>query len=125
MEVQSPAKFGKFTLDVFPHLSASQFDQRICAWRRMRASIWGSRYVLLGMYSSSSVALPNISSPKSFKLSDALWSTPKHVLKISQFRSYFPRAIKKFRGKLMPLGAERISMSARDGVPAPEATMAY
>ena len=77
------------------------------------------------MYSSNSVYLSDISSPNSFKPSGALWSTPKHAPTISQVQSHCLRAIKKFRGKVMLLGAERISTSTRDGTPAPEATMAY
>ena len=125
MAVQSPSKLGKGTSDVLPHCAAIQFDQRICAWRRMSASTWGQRAASRGMYSSKSVSLDGISSPNSFKSLDTLWSTPKQVPTINQVRSHCPRTIEKFRGKVTPSGAERISTSAKDVAPAPEATMEY
>ena len=77
------------------------------------------------MYSSKSVSLANISSLNCFKPSDALWSTPKHIPTTSRVRSNCLRAIQEFCGKVTSSGAERISLSARDGAPVPEATMAY
>ena len=77
------------------------------------------------MYSSSSVSFANISSPNSFKPSEVLWSMLKHVLTINQVWSHCLRATKKFCGKVTASGADRISTSYRDGVPVPEATMAY
>ena len=77
------------------------------------------------MYTSESVSLANISYLNSFKPLDALWSMLKHVPTTSLVRSHCPRAIEKFRGKVTLLGAKRISTSARDRAPTPEATMAY
>ena len=37
-----------------------------------------------------------------------LWSTPKHVATISLVLNHCPPAIKKFRGRVTPLGAHRI-----------------
>ena len=125
MAVQIPAKFGKGTSAVLPHCAAIQFDKQICAWRRMSAGPWGRRAASRGMYSSNFLPLANISSPNSFKLSDALWSTPKQVPTNRRVRSHCPRAIEKFCGMVMPSGAERISASAKEGAPMPETTMAY
>ena len=125
MAVPSPAKLGKGTSDVLPHCAAIQFDQQICAWRRMSAATWGQSAMFWGMYSSKSVSLVDISSPNSFKSSDALFSTPKYVPKIYRFRIHFLHAINKFCCKVMPSGAKRTSTSAKDSAPVLEATMAY
>ena len=75
------------------------------------------------MYSSSSVSRADSSSPKLCRPSEALWSTPKHVATISLVLNHYPQAMEKFRGRVTPSGADRISTSARDGAPVPEATM--
>ena len=77
------------------------------------------------MHSSSSVSRTDSSSPKLCSPSEALWSTPKHVATINRVRNHCPRAMEKFRRKVTPSGADRISTSARDGAPVLEATMAY
>ena len=115
MAVQSPAKYGKSTSEVLPHLAASQFDQRICACQRRSAGIWGSRAKLQGTYYSSSVSLADISSPNSPKPYDALWSMLKQVPTINRVLSHCPRAMDKLQGKVTPSGAERISTSACAG----------
>ena len=123
MDVQSPAKSRKGTSEVLPQWAAIQFDQRICACRRRSAGIWGSRAKSRGIYSFRSVSLADISLPNSLRPSYALWSTPKQSPTINRVLSHFRRAMEKLRGKFMPSVAERIYMSAKEGAPAPEATM--
>ena len=77
------------------------------------------------MYSSSSVSRADSSSPKLCSPSEALWSTPKHVVTINSVRNHCPRAMEKFRGRVTLSGADRISTSTSEGDPVPEATMAY
>ena len=77
------------------------------------------------MYSSSSVSCADRSSPKFCSPSEALWSTSKHVATINRVRNHCPRAMEKFRRRLTPSGADRISTSAIEGAPVPEATIAY
>ena len=72
MAVHSPAKSGKCTLEVLPFWSASQLDQQICACQRRSAGIWGRRVESLGIYSSRSVSLADISLPNYLKPYKAL-----------------------------------------------------
>ena len=77
-----------------------------------------------GAYYSRSVSLPDIYLPNSFKPSEALWSTPKQFPSINRVLSHCLGAMEKMRGKVTLLGAKIISTSAKEGAPAPEATMA-
>ena len=48
---------------------------------------------------------------------------PKQILKINRVLSHCLWAIKKLQGSVTPSEAEGIYMSAKQGEPAPEATM--
>ena len=77
-----------------------------------------------GAYYSSSVSLPDIYLPNSFKPSEALWSTPKQFPSISRVLSHCLGAMEKILVKVTLLGTKMISTSAKEGAPAPEDTMA-